>query len=350
MGSKLEKISCIESEVIDDGRFITHTLIDSNNDLNLTSIQINNDIIFDSGNFDKKLLQEIINKFEPIVNKFIVLIDWGESGATFSYDIFYNSIPKLDLILQTFEENKISDRLVWRSNGINPPFESPIKFEPISAFLGLDVDECFDIDKRKFSKHFLSLYRGYKSIREHFHNFLRDKNLLEKTLFSYNAEGIDNPKYTNDYSVSIEGKSVTAPMLMKVGEYYKDTFCSIVYEALWDEKVVFFTEKINKCLLAGQPFIVVSSPKYLDFLKKLGFKTFNMWWDESYDNEYNDETRKKKIEKVIKYISELTITQCEQIYEEMIPTLKHNQRILKKISKNRILNNYSLVEFDNKLI
>ena len=114
MGSKVEKISCIESEVIDDGRFITHTLIDSNNDLNLTSIQINNDIIFDSGNFDKKLLQEIINKFEPIVNKFIVLIDWGESGATFSYDIFYNSIPKLDLILQTFEENKISDRLVWR--------------------------------------------------------------------------------------------------------------------------------------------------------------------------------------------------------------------------------------------
>ena len=151
MGSKLEKISCIESEVIDDGRFITHTLIDSNNDLNLTSIQINNDIIFDSGNFDKKLLQEIINKFEPIVNKFIVLIDWGESGATFSYDTFYNSIPKLDLIVQTFEENKISDRLVWRSNGINPPFKSPIKFEPISAFLGLDVDECFDVDKRKFS-------------------------------------------------------------------------------------------------------------------------------------------------------------------------------------------------------
>jgi hypothetical protein len=350
MGSKLEKIGCIESGFIDDGRFINYTLIDSNNDLNLTSIQINNDAIFDSGNFDKQLLQKIINTFEPIVNKFIVLIDWGESGSTYSYDNFYNSIPKFDLILETFEENKIIERLVWRSNGINPPFKSPIKFEPISTFLGVDIGDCFDIEKRRFSKHFLSLYRGYKPIREHFHNFLRDNNLLEKTLFSYNSEGSNNPNYTNNYSVSIEQKNVTAPMLMKIGEYYKDTFCSIVYEALWEMQVVFFTEKINKCLLAGHPFIIVSTPKYLYFLKKLGFKTFNMWWDESYDNEYNHKIRREKIEKVIKFISELTITQCEQMYEEMIPTLKHNQRILKKISKNRILNNYSLVEFDNELI
>ena len=355
MGSKLEKIGCIESEVLDDGRVFTHKLIDSNNDLNLFLIKIDDVEIFDDEvDLDKELIQEIIDKYEPIVNKFIIFNDMGEAGLTFSSSSVENP-DKYKFIIETFKENKLSDRLVWRSNGISSLLlDFPIKYEPISSFLGLDIDECFDVEKRKFSKHFLSLYREYKPIREHFHNFLRDNNLLEKTLYSYNAGGEKNPNYTNDYSVSIEGGPVSAEMLMKVGNYYKDTFCSIVYEAFWDMQVVFFTEKINKCLLAGQPFIIVSTPRYLEFLKELGFKTFDKWWDESYDNEHSHKKRTKKIEKVIKHISTFTIKECEEIYEEMIPILKHNQTVLKKIAENRILNNYSLldieIEVDKKLI
>ena len=75
MGSKLEKIGCIESEVLDDGRVFTHKLIDSNNDLNLFLIKIDDVEIFDDEvDLDKELIQEIIDKYEPIVNKFIIFI------------------------------------------------------------------------------------------------------------------------------------------------------------------------------------------------------------------------------------------------------------------------------------
>jgi hypothetical protein len=126
---------------------------------------------------------------------------------------------------------------------------------------------------------------------------------------------------------------------MKPGGYFKETFCNIVYEAYWFEKTVFFTEKINKCFLAAQPFIVLSCPRYLFYLKKIGFKTFDKWWDESYDLIYDDRDRITEIKKLVL-----------EVYTEMIPILKHNQSILKKIANNRISDTYTKIEYSNSVI
>ena len=85
-------------------------------------------------------------------------------------------------------------------------------------------------------------------------------------------------------------------------------------------------------------------------MKRVGFKTFDKWWDESYDIEIDDNKRKEKIKNIILEISSWSLEKCESIYKEMIPVLKYNQEILKDISKNRISDTYTLIKYKSELI
>ena len=60
-------------------------------------------------------------------------------------------------------------------------------------------------------------------------------------------------------------------------------------------------------------------------LKELGFKTFDKWWDESYDEIEHESKRLTAIKELILNINSWSDEKCEQIYREMIPILKHNQ-------------------------
>ena len=62
-----------------------------------------------------------------------------------------------------------------------------------------------------------------------------------------------------------------------------------------DTDKLFFTEKIVRSIVNLHPFIVISSANYLKELKTLGFKTFDGFIDESYDELNTYEERKKII-------------------------------------------------------
>jgi len=57
----------------------------------------------------------------------------------------------------------------------------------------------------------------------------------------------------------------------------------------------FITEKTYKAIVTGQMFIVNGSANSLTYLRKLGFKTFNQYFDESYDFELDDSKRYIKV-------------------------------------------------------
>ena len=344
------KISELGLEKTEDGWVINHELIDSNNDFNFSSLLMDNKGIFSYTDDFEDRVNYIINNYNHKVNKFIAIIDYGEAWMCMEYEHLMAATPNLMKLIDVFKKHNLLNKLVWRSNGASIDYIPEIKFEPITTFLGQNIDMCFDVSKRKFTHNFLSLYRAYKPYREDFHCFLEMSNIIQKTLYSYNAEFLDSNEYTYDYKVSLDNESVTPPMLMKPGGYFKETFCNIVYEAYWFEKTVFFTEKINKCFLAAQPFIVLSCPRYLFYLKKIGFKTFDKWWDESYDLIYDDRDRITEIKKLVLDISKWSLEKCEEVYTEMIPILKHNQSMLKKIANNRISDTYTKIQYSNSVI
>jgi hypothetical protein len=82
---------------------------------------------------------------------------------------------------------------------------------------------------------------------------------------------------------------------------------------------------------AKLPFLLVAPPYGLEYLKKLGFKTFDKWWDESYDQEENHQTRMLMLFDVIDYIDSKSLEELSAIYEDMQETLLHNLEILKTV-------------------
>ena len=81
-------------------------------------------------------------------------------------------------------------------------------------------------------------------------------------------------------------------------DWYSDTYINLVTETFFG-KNVFLSEKIFKPLSNLQAFIVLGDYGTIAELKRLGFKTFEPFIDESYDLEIDSKIRIKKIEKEI---------------------------------------------------
>jgi hypothetical protein len=110
-------------------------------------------------------------------------------------------------------------------------------------------------------------------------------------------------------------------------DFYNKSYFSIVsgtYYFSVDEKAITLNEKEYKPILAKHPFILVSRPGTLALLKKLGFKTFDKWFDERYDNETNDEVRMLKLINEINRLCKIDDITWNNMIEEMEPILEHN--------------------------
>lgn len=105
-----------------------------------------------------------------------------------------------------------------------------------------------------------------------------------------------------------------------------DCFVNIVTETLFDDQSIFLTEKTYKPIYLCQPFIIFGNPNSIKKLKKLGYKTFDKWWDESYDCEMDINKRFKKIVSILEKISEWNMEKCFEIKKEMEEILLHNHK------------------------
>ena len=83
----------------------------------------------------------------------------------------------------------------------------------------------------------------------------------------------------------------------------------------------YFTEKIARPILTKTPFLVFSTPGYLEMLKQYGFKTFGRLIDESYDQEPDLEKRTIKIIESAEKISKIG---AKKVYQELQPEIEHN--------------------------
>ena len=79
---------------------------------------------------------------------------------------------------------------------------------------------------------------------------------------------------------------------------------------------------------------MVAGGGYLKKLKEYGFKTFDKWWDEYYDDEIDFYKRIDKIKNLILEISKWSIEECESKYKEMKDVLLHNQNLSISFFKN----------------
>lgn len=103
-------------------------------------------------------------------------------------------------------------------------------------------------------------------------------------------------------------------------DLYRDCWIELVPETLWDHGW-FITEKTIKPMATRTPFLVLSCPGYLRYLRSRGFKTFGDVWDESYDDIEDLGNRTKAVLAVLAYIGRKG---ADRVYRSCRKILDHN--------------------------
>ena len=108
---------------------------------------------------------------------------------------------------------------------------------------------------------------------------------------------------------------------------FNESFLHIVTETNYWNRRKHLTEKIFKPIILKQPFVLVGCAYNLEYLKSYGFKTFNTWWDESYDNIENDIDRMHAIGHTLKQICSYSLPELEEMLKDMEETLNYNHNL-----------------------
>lgn len=100
---------------------------------------------------------------------------------------------------------------------------------------------------------------------------------------------------------------------------------------------IFMTERIWKSIMAEHVFVVHGNYLYLQKLREMGFKTFNKYFDESYDLEKDSSKRAKMISAT-----------CESLLDKNWQDIYLNSKSIRRHNKEHFYDREKLSEQINK--
>jgi hypothetical protein len=113
--------------------------------------------------------------------------------------------------------------------------------------------------------------------------------------------------------------------------YYQLVSETYFEDANYENANSFISEKTYKPIANLQPFVLYSPAKTLAVLHKLGYKTFDKWWDESYNDIEDDQERHLAIIELTKTLNAIPLEEWQLMIMDMLPTLLHNYELLLNI-------------------
>jgi hypothetical protein len=220
------------------------------------------------------------------------------------------------------------------------------------------------LEKKKYRKKYINFNRRWRLHRPLMITMLKDKNLLGKGYISFGTSDFPQDNWPNRWSemqryyfndqeiLNILDRNIDihsmrplyldtddlvtnrAIQTSTTDEYYLNTYFSLVTETTYHTKpgydgVPFWSEKIFKCIAMKHPFIVATVPNSLQYLKQLGYKTFEGIIDESYDLEEDDGRRMIKIINETERLCNLGKKELAYFLNEAKIVCDHNYNILK---------------------
>lgn len=142
------------------------------------------------------------------------------------------------------------------------------------------------------------------------------------------------PEIVELFPVSVQPYQ-DAVLLGDFDNFYHLTFLDVVTETLFDIPHVFISEKTLRPLITETPFVVFGAAGTLAHLRSFGFKTFDKFWDESYDNEQDPHLRFLSCCRTIEYVAGLSLNDLKSCYLDMYNILQHNRKVLIDYIKNQ---------------
>lgn len=115
--------------------------------------------------------------------------------------------------------------------------------------------------------------------------------------------------------------------------YHETSYFSLVTETVFfrddfdSGDSIFLTEKTFRPIHFKHPFILLSSAGSLEYLRKLGYKTFHPFINESYDLEMDDNRRFEKVWKEVLRLCSFSEGEWLGWQKEIAPILEHNYNV-----------------------
>ena len=196
-------------------------------------------------------------------NSNVVVIYPGEAATTLANTVA-DSLPKVKsglIINGSWRVTSNKDYTPWK-----------FLFWPEFFFVGTHLPRIY-LDSFRWwataSKHFVSMNKGGRAHRNHLHDILVEKNLLQYGVFSYLARGIEIESESDDYNYT--------PDIYQTGGAI-----DIVTETEYEDHIR-WTEKTVRPILAKKPFIILGERGTHKALTELGFQLYD-FIDYSFDD------------------------------------------------------------------
>lgn len=259
---------------------------------------------------------------------------------------------KYAILLNTERHSQIKNKLIdkFRFIDCNYFFHA---FAAADWYRGYQYcEDLIPLQNRKIKKKYITFNRltgGARVYRSFLLAELTKHNLLDYGHISYSNNCPEHGDYATNILNSIVKyninenyaldciqvlNSVKYPLLIDTGETIAngsqslgaipqliESFLHVVTETCFWEDKTHLTEKIFKPIVARQPFVLLGCANNLQYLRSYGFKTFDAWWDESYDSIADPMLR---LQAVVKIINEI----CSMSNEDLTAMLRAMQHVL----------------------
>ena len=205
------------------------------------------------------------------------------------------------------------------------------------GFKVINEKDAFN-DKLRHS-HFLSVGFAPHQHRVDLVNFYEKENYNDdKVLWSALWK---NKTISDEFHWPINGKQEDWCMEMNLNEYgqnpYLHSYLEIVAETVFDGTATQLSTAPFKPMVNLQPFIYVTSCGGLKVLQSLGYKTFEFFIDESYDDIEDNVVRMKKIQSEIKRVCNMNKNELHDSYYKMKDILIYNRNNFLSKGKTRVI-------------
>ena len=185
---------------------------------------------------------------------------------------------------------------------------------------------------------FDALLGGERPYRTLLHDWIEEDSVLSpQTIMSYYGGKTTRPREILEPDMIVPGPIthfaipckfhdiVTRTGLIPPVSVYQQTAYSVVTETNAQHNYIFFTVKIARIMVCRRLFIVLSSHRYLHYLRESGFKTFGNVINESYDLEVNDVRRWRM---AFEQMQQLATMDQSWVLEKIQPIVEHNLQVL----------------------
>ncbi len=169
-------------------------------------------------------------------------------------------------------------------------------------------------------------------------DWLDDKVTTEQFMSNFDEWSNNANDFKNILPIDFDGKQNKHWNVKEYdeSELFESAFVWIACETMHEQDGIFITEKTWKAIAYGKPFLLNGDTGSLAYLKSIGYKTFNDFWDESYDSA-SDVDRIKIIAGIVKDLCSKDMQEINNMYKRMLPILKHNQKVLRENTQHEDL-------------